>query len=203
VVVEGKLPATFAEAFEQLTLPEPNSGCLIWLGATNGIYGSFKRRSVHRLSFEMHRGKIPSGQCVCHTCDNPSCVNPDHFFLGDKDANNRDCRQKGRHRYKVNFFHGEANGNTDLTELKVMAIFADTGSYENVASAYNISQATVSRIKQGQLWKTVTKGQVDQRRRGKRPAGAFDVFSEFRTFLGGAQLSVSSDERNAGEVHYG
>ena len=64
-------------------------------------YGKIKYQqkyySVHRLIYEYYKGDIPDGLFVCHTCDNPSCMNPDHLFLGTCKENIRDSVKKGRH----------------------------------------------------------------------------------------------------------
>jgi len=73
---------------EELSIPEPNSGCWLWLGYANKKgyprvgYGG-KKHMVHRLAWELfNRKKIPDGMFACHRCDVPCCVNPQHIFVG-------------------------------------------------------------------------------------------------------------------------
>lgn len=81
--------------------------CWYWSGKRNangyGVMGIGSRTDktrkmalAHRVSFELFKGEIPDGHFVCHTCDKPSCVNPDHLFSGTQFDNMQDCAQKGR-----------------------------------------------------------------------------------------------------------
>ena len=78
------------------------SSCWNWTGSTiNTGYGVLfvqgRLRTAHRLSWELHHGPIPEGLCVLHRCDNRTCVNPSHLFLGTKKQNTQDMLSKGRH----------------------------------------------------------------------------------------------------------
>jgi hypothetical protein len=86
-----------------MTMPEPNSGCLLWLGCVckNGYgrigYGSGGSAVlVHRIAYESAFGPFDRSRHVCHSCDTPSCVNPDHLFIGTQRDNMRDMFEKGR-----------------------------------------------------------------------------------------------------------
>jgi hypothetical protein len=80
-------------------------GCWLWIGSrTKKGYGSIRAPwhgpllLAHRVSYELHFGPIPPGKYICHHCDNPPCVRPDHFFLGDESLNKLDMHRKGRAR---------------------------------------------------------------------------------------------------------
>lgn len=82
-------------------------GCWLWNGwVTHKGYGTTtwhsKRVFIHRKVFEMTHGRLLlTEEFACHTCDNRNCWNPAHLFLGDAEANNNDCAQKGRHHNTV------------------------------------------------------------------------------------------------------
>lgn len=83
------------------SMPEPNSGCWLWIGGGTGEcgYGLLNNRifkQAHRASYAIFKGEIPEGMCVCHKCDTPACINPDHLFIGTHLDNMRDMFRKGR-----------------------------------------------------------------------------------------------------------
>lgn len=78
----------------------PN-GCWVWTAATSKDgYGAFKADGKvvqsHRLSFEHFHRPLEPGELVCHTCDNPPCVNPEHLWAGSARDNVLDAKRKGR-----------------------------------------------------------------------------------------------------------
>lgn len=81
-------------------------GCWEWCGSRKGgRYGGYgtifyggKTESAHRVAYQLTYGVIPDGMVVCHRCDHPPCVRPDHLFLGTLSDNAQDCVNKGRHR---------------------------------------------------------------------------------------------------------
>lgn len=89
------------DRFFSKVVKNPDNGCWEWTGAHGPAgHGQFvvdhKKVVASRFSWELHFGKIPDGMEVCHKCDNPPCVNPEHLFLGTQGDNMRDCSAKGR-----------------------------------------------------------------------------------------------------------
>lgn len=114
---------TILEHFESKFIPESNTGCWLWVPGSSK-YGLFciKRvpRLAHRISWVLYRGPIPDGLLVCHKCDVPRCVNPEHLFLGTYLDNNLDRVSKGRSRYNPS--RGEKSFFSKLTESQVKEI---------------------------------------------------------------------------------
>lgn len=130
----------------------PESGCWIWLGAWSrhdyGIVslGKNKCKFAHRFSWELSRGPIPDGLLVCHKCDVPACVNPDHLFLGTHRDNQIDCTRKGRSRFPLKLTAD------DIPEIRSLL---RKESQSAVAARFNVSQSNISKIASGLLWRDV------------------------------------------------
>lgn len=127
--------------------------CWLWTGnlATTG-YGRIKKLYAHRISYEMFNGKIPDGMFVCHKCDNPPCVNPDHLFLGTQLDNIRDMHKKGRN----NNLSGENTHFSKITGSEAIEIFISDRKYKDIGDEYGITRGCVSAIKSKRTWKKVT-----------------------------------------------
>lgn len=140
-------------------MPEPNSGCWLWIGATkaNG-YGNCsdgeRSRNAHRLSYELHVGEIPAGMVIRHRCDTPSCVNPDHLVPGTQRENIQDCIAKGRARRGV--FAGEDGHFAKLTEAQVEEIRRAPRSYgyrKVLAERFGVSASAISKVVGRASWR--------------------------------------------------
>jgi hypothetical protein len=144
-----------AQRFMDKVTPEPNSGCWLWTARVNHKgYGNFVSRPfwlAHRYSYATYRGPIPDGLKVLHKCDIPSCVNPDHLFLGTDLDNARDRDAKGR----LGPRHGSFNGRAKLSDQKVLAIRSDSRKNVDIAREYDVSPAMIGYIKRGKHWSHV------------------------------------------------
>jgi hypothetical protein len=141
-----------------------SGGCWNWIGYQNRQgYGDFYIRNItrhkkehqlaHRFSWEIHNGPIPKGLYALHHCDNPSCVNPAHLFLGTKGDNNRDMAAKGRSR------NGEKHGWAKITKSIVLSMrdkYKKGGtSYRKLAKEYGVSCYCAYAAITGINWKGV------------------------------------------------
>lgn len=131
------------------------------------------QQRAHRVAWEIANGRsVPEGMCVCHTCDNPPCVNPDHLWLGTKATNNLDMALKGRHwtqksgamrelkdRKKETIARGEKNGSSKLTAARVRVIREEAASgipYAELARQFGITRQAVRLIVLGEVWRHVS-----------------------------------------------
>lgn len=132
--------------------------CWNWRGATNrgrasiNIGGTPKNAAV--VSWEMAVGAVPSGMVICHKCDNPRCVRPDHLFLGTQRDNIHDAISKGRLKNPP-VMRGEDSPAAKLNWEIVRQIRSNTrDTLATMATRYGVCIATVGNIKNHKIWKT-------------------------------------------------
>ncbi len=143
------------ESFKSKVKKEEN-GCHIWMGSkTSKGYGSFgfgKIRGAHRFAYVLKYGEIKDGFFICHRCDTPSCVNPEHLFMGTNKDNVNDCIAKGRNS------KGEYHHNSKLNKLSVMEIRRmsnDGVSHRNIAKKYGVSYSAIDCVVNKKTWRHV------------------------------------------------
>jgi hypothetical protein len=151
--------ATVAPEIRFWRFVSTGDGCWEWTGGRAGQrgYGAFgltRDRMVyaHRFSWIMHFGPIPEGLFVCHRCDNPPCVRPDHLFLGSHRDNMADMVGKRRYPLTRPATRGERNGQHRLTEVQVRAIRASGDSNAHLARAYGVSETLIRAVRARRAW---------------------------------------------------
>lgn len=126
-----------------------NEVCWEWTASLNHSgYGVFaplathkngKIEGAHRYSWKLHYGEIPKGKYVCHSCDNPKCVRPDHLFLGTQRENMDDMIDKGRFKSKLTIEDVKFIKSSRLTQVKL-------------AAKFGVRQTTISNVITGHAW---------------------------------------------------
>lgn len=168
--LSGIPPRGVRNTFDRSFIPEPNSGCWLWLGKLNAAgYGNIFARDenrkvfgliAHRVSYWIEHGHVPAGVSVCHRCDMPSCVNPEHLFLGTQEDNIRDCVRKKRHRKFVcpeKTPRGEAIKRAKLNAAAVSQIkaLAARSPRKIIATQFGVGISCIDSILTGRTWRHV------------------------------------------------
>ncbi len=157
--------------FDEQYIPEPNSGCWLWIGTCGAYrYGAIrvsgKTIRAHRFSYERFVGPVPNGLFVLHRCDVSCCVNPTHLFLGTQLDNMRDAQQKGRlwsprgeeswaRRNPGRLSRGEQHGGAKLTNTSVIEIRCSALKRSELARKYGVTWRVIDLIQKRLAWAAV------------------------------------------------
>lgn len=157
--LEAPLPMDVVSKFERSIERITESGCWIWTGGTNHGrkgYGRFshygsrgKRTYAHRFAYETFKGPVPDGLFVCHKCDVPYCVNPDHLFLGTSMDNFLDAQRKGR------TVKGERSFNAKLSDEKVREIRRSSLTRRELSDLFDVSYSAIRDVLGNLTWKHI------------------------------------------------
>lgn len=131
---------------------DEKSGCWNWTAHRDKdgygfLPGDNSNIRAHRYSYAYHYGEDISGILVCHKCDNPGCVNPDHLFIGNAKDNVTDMISKGR-----DMMIGSRNNKAKLNEYDVAEIRKSTLSTNDLSKKYKVSKSSIKRILTRKNW---------------------------------------------------
>lgn len=143
---------------------KPDGDCLVWSKSVDAkgygrvrVPGSRAHFRAHRIAFLISTGVDPRDLLVCHTCDNPPCIRPEHLFLGTVADNVADMMEKGRH--KPTGGSGEDNPNATLSEgdvREIVRLILSGKPNTEIAKSYGVSGAIISCIRLGKAWRVLT-----------------------------------------------
>lgn len=152
---------TMEQGFNKFVIKN-KEGCWGWSGCApkNPGYGQFrysmKKIRAHRASWIIHFGEIPQDMLVLHKCDNRTCSNPEHLFLGTDKDNLLDMIKKGRH--PIVGQRGEKSKCSKLTNdqvLQIKELFKTENSNKKIANLFNVHPGTIGSIKYGRNWRSI------------------------------------------------
>lgn len=149
----SKPAAPLVDRLMEMFIPEPMSGCWLWLGHHNKSgHGKItiadgtkrgRKEYAHRVSWLLFRGPIPDGLHVLHDCDNPFCVNPDHLHLGTHADNMREASERG-------YSWKNRSKKLDLDAVKHILASPETGS--SLAKKFGVSPGMISMVRRRKTW---------------------------------------------------
>ena len=141
------------------------TGCVEWNGCkdkdgyglliVSGIAEKKRNVRAHRLAYLLKHGNVPDEMFVCHKCDNPSCINTEHLFIGTPAENVADMMKKGRYVSGGKPHYGETNPKAKLTRKQVdgILVLKKFGiSAPRIAASLNVNRSTINRIFSGRGW---------------------------------------------------
>lgn len=136
---------------------DKSGSCWVWkAGKFPNGYGSFwmngKSIGAHTCSWRFHFGKVPPGKYVLHSCDNPSCVNPEHLFLGTHGDNMKDKATKGRQTRGIDVNTCKLS-ESDVIEIR--NLFLCGIDQLSISSNYGVSRRTINHIVNRKTWKDI------------------------------------------------
>jgi hypothetical protein len=148
--------------FLDRSIPEPNTGCWLWFGTAldeiRGVVSNKRKgekqrwRAATRVLMEIvHGRKILETELALHKCDNGSCVNPEHLYLGDQRQNVDDMVRRGR----VGITRGERNHRSKATDEMVVAIRSDQRTVKEMERAYGLGRTAIFNIRSRKSWSHV------------------------------------------------
>lgn len=140
-------------------LRKTDTGCLEWRWTIgSGGYGSLrvdgKHILTHRLSYQRYVGPIPAGMCVCHSCDNPPCVNPAHLWLGTLSDNAKDAYRKGRTQPPRDGSHIQNKLNVEQV-IEIRHRYRQGESLRQIAEDYPVAYNNVWCVVRRVSWKDI------------------------------------------------
>ena len=151
------LAADDIERFWSKVDTSSKDGCWLWTATLTHGYGSFwlagTNARAHRVAYTLAHGTIPDDLCVCHRCDNPRCVNPEHLFLGTNAENQADKVAKQRHS------RGESHGAARMTfedAVEIRRLAARGVKRTAIATRFKVSRAVVHAVLANRIWNPLT-----------------------------------------------
>lgn len=146
-ILKSEIPDSAIAKFHSKFTQKESCECWEWIAAKGRHgYGHFsfagKTRQSHRVAFAIYFGSVPD-LLVCHKCDNPSCVNPDHLFLGTDKDNLNDSYSKRRRSVKI----------SPEAWNRIIEQIQSGRSHREVADEFGVTHQAITYIKKAKLGK--------------------------------------------------